>query len=135
MKTGSNFQNWGTIESFRDDIVTIGDNVVLGNGSIIITHCPISFYNGKSIGIDIGNNVYIGAGCAILPGTKIGNNSVIGAGSVVAGEIRSGVVAAGNPCRVIRDMEPIEIKRVRLLMEQRKIANGSEPEGLNEAGQ
>lgn len=52
--------------------------------------------------ITIGNNVWIGADVTILPGVTIGDNSVIGAKSVVTKSIHSGVVAAGNPCRVIR---------------------------------
>ncbi len=54
--------------------------------------------------ITIGNNVWIGAQCAILPGITIGDNTVIGAGSVVTHDIPSGVVAAGNPCRVLRNV-------------------------------
>ena len=54
--------------------------------------------------ITIGNNVWIGAGAIILAGTTIGDNTVIGAGSVVKGDIPSGVVAAGVPCRVIREI-------------------------------
>ena len=50
----------------------------------------------------MGNNVWIGANVTILPGVTIGDDTVIGAGSVVNRDIPSGVVAAGNPCRVIR---------------------------------
>jgi maltose O-acetyltransferase len=53
--------------------------------------------------ITIGSQVWIGAAAIILPGVTIGNNSMIGAGSVVTKSIPAGVVAAGNPCRVIRD--------------------------------
>ena len=52
--------------------------------------------------IKIGNNVWIGANVTILPGVTIGDNTVIGAGSVVNRDIPSGVVAVGNPCRVIK---------------------------------
>jgi maltose O-acetyltransferase len=51
----------------------------------------------------IGDNVWIGGGAIILPGAVIGNNVVIGAGSVVTKNIPDNKVAAGNPCRVIRD--------------------------------
>ncbi|MMZ68427.1 Galactoside O-acetyltransferase [compost metagenome] len=54
--------------------------------------------------IAIGNNVWIGGGVSILPGVTIGDNTVIGAGSVVTKNIPSGVIAAGNPCRVIREI-------------------------------
>ena len=46
--------------------------------------------------------MWIGGGSTILSGVTIGDDSVIGAGSVVTKDIHSGVVAAGNPCRVIR---------------------------------
>jgi putative colanic acid biosynthesis acetyltransferase WcaF len=52
--------------------------------------------------ITIGNGVWICAGAFVCPGVTIGDNSVIGARSVVGGDVPSGVVAAGNPCRVIR---------------------------------
>lgn len=54
--------------------------------------------------ITIGNNVWIGADVTILPGITIGDNTVIGAKSVVTKDIPSGVVAMGNPCRVIREI-------------------------------
>ena len=54
--------------------------------------------------ISIGDNVWIGADVSILPGVKIGDNSVIGAGSVVTKDIPAGVLAFGNPCKVIRKL-------------------------------
>ena len=54
--------------------------------------------------VRIGNNVWIGGNTVICPGVTIGNNSVIGAGSVVTRDIPDWVVAAGNPCRVIRSI-------------------------------
>jgi len=58
----------------------------------------------KMLPIEIGDNVYVGMGVRILKGASIGSNSVIGAGSVVTGQIPAGVIAAGNPCRVIREL-------------------------------
>ena len=52
--------------------------------------------------ITVGNRVWIGANVSVLPGVTIGDDTVIGAGSVVNKDIPDGVVAAGNPCRVIR---------------------------------
>ncbi len=52
--------------------------------------------------VRIGKNCWIGAGSLIMPGVTIGDNVVIGAGSVVTKDIPSGVVAVGNPCRVMR---------------------------------
>ena len=54
------------------------------------------------IPITIGDNVWIGGSVTILPGVTIGNNVVIGAGSVVTKDLPDNVIAAGNPCRVIR---------------------------------
>lgn len=52
--------------------------------------------------VHIGDGVWVGAGAVILPGVTIGENSVIGGGSVVTRDIPAGVVAVGNPCRVLR---------------------------------
>ena len=55
--------------------------------------------------VDIGADVWVGAGALILPGVTVGSRSVIGAGSVVTRDVPDGVFAAGNPCRVIRAIE------------------------------
>ena len=52
--------------------------------------------------VTVGNNVWIGGGSIVLPGVTIGDNTVIGAGSVVTKDIPSNVVAVGNPCKVLR---------------------------------
>jgi len=54
--------------------------------------------------VEIGDDVWVGGGAIILPGVRIGSRSVIGAGSVVTRDIPEGVFAAGNPCRVIREI-------------------------------
>lgn len=54
--------------------------------------------------IHIGSNCWIGAGVVVLPGITIGDNVVIGAGSVVTKDLPSNVVAVGNPCRVLREV-------------------------------
>lgn len=54
--------------------------------------------------ITVGNNVWIGGNVVVMPGVTIGDNVVIGGGSVVTKDIPSGVVAVGNPCRVIREI-------------------------------
>ncbi len=54
--------------------------------------------------VRIGKNCWIGAGAIILPGVTIGDNTVIGAGSVVTKDIPANVVAVGNPCRVMREV-------------------------------
>ena len=55
------------------------------------------------IPVTIGDNVWIGGSCVILPGVTIGDNAVIGAVIVVTKDIPANVWAAGNPCRVIRE--------------------------------
>jgi maltose O-acetyltransferase len=61
--------------------------------------------------IAIGSDVWVGGGAVICPGVTIGPRSVIGAGSVVTRDVPAGVLAAGNPCRVIREIadDPGEI--------------------------
>jgi maltose O-acetyltransferase len=54
--------------------------------------------------VEIGSDVWIGGGAIILPGVRIGSRAVIGAGSVVTRDVPDGVFAAGNPCRVIREI-------------------------------
>ena len=54
--------------------------------------------------IAIGSDVWVGGGAIILPGVRIGARAVIGAGSVVTRDVPEGAFAAGNPCRVIRDL-------------------------------
>jgi maltose O-acetyltransferase len=54
--------------------------------------------------VDIGSDVWVGGGALIMPGVRIGSRAVIGAGSVVTRDIPDGVFAAGNPCRVIREV-------------------------------
>jgi maltose O-acetyltransferase len=54
--------------------------------------------------VEIGSDVWVGGGAIILPGVRIGSGAVIGAGSVVTRDIPSGTFAAGNPCRVVREI-------------------------------
>ncbi|HEX4147095.1 MAG TPA: sugar O-acetyltransferase [Pirellulales bacterium] len=54
--------------------------------------------------IEIGSDVWVGGGAILCPGVQIGSKTVIGAGSVVTRDIPDGVFAAGNPCRVIREI-------------------------------
>ena len=90
--------------------VTIGDNAQIApNVSIYTAGHPIhpdSRNSGYEYGIpiSIGNNVWIGGNTVILPGVTIGDNVVIGAGSVVTKNIPANMIAAGNPCRVIREI-------------------------------
>ena len=62
-----------------------------------------AFCKTRTAPVIIGDNVWIGGGVIIMPGVTIGDNSVIGAGSVVTKDIPAGVIACGNPCRVVRE--------------------------------
>lgn len=90
--------------------VTIGDNCQMApNVAIYTAGHPVhpetrnsGYEYGKAV--SIGDNVWIGGNTVICPGVHIGNNVVIGAGSVVTKDIPDMVIAAGNPCRVIRSI-------------------------------
>ena len=108
--------------------ISIGNNVYINFGCVILDCGPVSIGNqvliGPNVGIydanhaldarermdgalipgtvSIGNRVWIGGNTIILPGVSIGDDAVIGAGSIVTHDIPSGVVAVGNPCRVLR---------------------------------
>lgn len=90
--------------------VRIGDNCQLAPNVAIYTaghpvH-PDTRNTGYEFGISvtIGDNVWIGGNSVVCPGVHIGDNVVIGAGSVVTKDIPDNVIAAGNPCRVIREI-------------------------------
>lgn len=90
--------------------VIIGENVMFApNVSIYTAGHPIHPKSRNSgyeygIGVTIGDNVWVGGSVVINPDINIGNNVVIGSGSVVTKDIPDNVVAAGNPCRVIREI-------------------------------
>lgn len=90
--------------------VRIGDNVLIApNVSILTAGHPVhpqARNSGYEYGLDItiGDNVWIGAGAILLPGVTVGSNTVIGAGSVVSHDLPRNVIAAGNPCRVLREI-------------------------------
>lgn len=91
--------------------VQIGDNVMLGPNVQIYTATHSLSPAERSSGLEsakpvvIGNNVWIGGSAVICPGVTIGDNVTIGAGSVVTKNIPDSVLAAGNPCRVIKNLE------------------------------
>lgn len=96
--------------------VRIGNNVFIApNVSIYTAGHPIhskarnSMYE-YGIPIEIGDDCWVGGSVVVCPGVKIGSGVVIGAGSVVTRDIPDNVVAAGNPCRVIRRITDDDIK-------------------------
>ena len=90
--------------------VTIGDDCLIGPRCAIYTpnHAEDAVRRRDGwelpLPVTIGDNVWLGGSVTITPGVTIGSDSIIGAGSVVTRDIPAGVVAAGNPCRVIRDI-------------------------------
>jgi len=90
--------------------ITIGDDVQIGpNVQLLTPTHPIQpeprrakWEAGKPIAI--GDNVWLGGGVIVLPGVTIGENTVVGAGSVVSRDLPAGVVAVGNPAKVIRSI-------------------------------
>ena len=90
--------------------VRIGSNVLFGPAVQIYTAMhPLSAAERRTglafaNPVEIGSDVWVGGGAILCPGVNVGAGSVIGAGSVVTRDIPEGVVAAGNPCRVIREL-------------------------------
>ncbi len=117
--------------------IEVGDNFYMNHGGVILDCAPVvfgdyvfvgpncGFYTaGHPLDVDrrnqylefakpiiVGNNVWIGGGVRVMPGVTIGDNTVIAGGSVVTKDIPSGVVAAGNPCRVMREITPEDALR------------------------
>ena len=72
--------------------IEIGEGCQIGNNVVIVDHNHTGDFNGYTTStVFIGKQVWIGANCVILPGSKIGDGAVIGAGSVVTGEVLAGV--------------------------------------------
>lgn len=90
--------------------VTIGNNVLFApNVSIYTAGHPVHPLARNTaleygIPVTIGDNVWVGGNVVINPGVTIGDNVVIGAGSVVTKDIPANTIAAGNPCRIIREI-------------------------------
>ncbi len=90
--------------------ITIGSHCFIGPNCGMYTAIHAMLPEERNRGIErakpivLGDNVWLGGDVTILPGVTIGSNTVIGAGSVVTKDIPSGVVAAGNPCRVMREI-------------------------------
>jgi len=101
----------------KDFLIVGGGSVTIGADCLIGPRCSIYTPNHaedrvrrregweRASAVTIGDNVWIGGSVTIVPGVTIGDDSIIGAGSVVTRDIPAGVVAVGNPCRVVRPIE------------------------------
>ncbi len=111
LHVGKNFYANFHLTAVDDTDIFIGDSVMIGpNVTLATAGHPIAPELREQVyqfnqPVRIGNRVWIGAGVVILPGVTVGDDSVIGAGSVVTKDIPSGVVAVGNPCRVLREID------------------------------
>lgn len=110
IEVGENFYanfNFTVLDVAR---VKIGNNCMMApNVSIYTAGHPLHPDSRNSgyeygIGVTIGDNVWVGGNVVINPGVRIGNNVVIGSGSVVTRDLPDNVLAAGNPCRIIREI-------------------------------
>lgn len=110
IEVGDNFYGNYNLTILDIAKVTIGNNVMIApNVSIYSVNHPLhpdSRNTGYETGrpVSIGNNVWIGGSVVITPGVTIGDNCVIGAGSVVTKSIPPRSLAAGNPCRILREI-------------------------------
>lgn len=104
------FFNFGCVILDSGPPVIIGSHVMFGPAVQIYaaTHPMNATMRRKGLEfgkpVEIGDDVWVGGGAIICPGVKIGARAVIGAGSVVTRDIPPNVFAAGNPCRVVREI-------------------------------
>lgn len=114
---GENCYVYGNIDHGHEYLVSMGNKVTLATGSSILTHDASTkrILGYSKIGrVDIGDNVFIGAGTIVLPGIRIGNNVVIGAGSVITKNIPDNSIAVGNPAKVISDYSSFVEKNTKV---------------------
>lgn len=111
IKVGKRFFANFNFTVLDEAMVTIGDDCFIGPNVGIYTACHSTDPAERNtrqewaLPVTIGNNVWIGGSVTILAGVTIGDNVTIGAGSVVVKDIPSGVVAVGNPARVIKHLD------------------------------
>ncbi len=106
VRIGENTELYNTqIDTLRPFLVSIGNNTLI-TGTTILTHDASTK---KSIGhtklgrVTIGDNVFVGLKCIILPNVHIGNNVIVGAGTVVSKDIPDNTIVVGNPMRIVGD--------------------------------
>ena len=116
IKIGAHFYSNYNLIILDEAKVTIGDYVFIAPDCGIYTAGHPINVKQRNEGLEyakpitIGNNVWIGGGVKIMPGVTIGDNAVIGSGSIVTKDIPPGVIAAGNPCKVIREIDEADLE-------------------------
>lgn len=120
LKVGKNFRRneHCIIDQSHCWLITIGDDVTLAPNVHILAHDASMWADTgytRISPVNIGNNVFIGAGSIILPGVTIGNNVVIGAGSVVTKNIEDNKVVTGNPAKIISSYDEFINKNKELI--------------------
>ena len=97
--------------------ITIGNNCMFANGAFVTDADWHGVYDRVSMGrrepIIIANNVWVGDSAIVCKGVTIGENSIIGAGAVVTGDIPPNSIAAGNPAKIVRQLDPNEEIKTR----------------------
>ena len=111
--------------------IAVGEDTFLNEGSSVVAHHQVKIGDNCRIGelvgifdtdhhavdalspvrfapVVIGDNVWIGRGALILPGVTIGDNAVVAAGSVVTGAVPANTLVAGNPARLVRELQVVE---------------------------
>jgi acetyltransferase-like isoleucine patch superfamily enzyme len=108
MKIGKNCRFNTMSFSTEPYLIEVGNHVAIADGSDLITHDGGIWCFREELGnadifgaIKIGNNVFIGNSCTILPNTIIGDNCIVGAGSVVRGKFPDNSVIIGNPAKLV----------------------------------
>ena len=91
------------LETKCPEKISIGSNVFIGIGTSVIAHHDTA-EDLTDVKVVIGDNVYIGPHCVLLPGASIGDNSVVAAASVVNGVVPPNRLVRGNPCRTVADI-------------------------------
>lgn len=112
---------------FFDDLdrIRLGDRVVISSHASLLTHdyswttmlIAVGRLEGADEavvrGIEIGNNVFVGRGALLMPGTRLGDDVIVGAGSVVRGDVPSRSVVMGNPASVIGTIDELFVKQLQ----------------------
>lgn len=138
---GSHDEHFTIVQPFWCDYgknIHVGENFYCNHGMVVLDGAPVTFGHDVYIApncvfstaghpldtprrnegleyalpITVGDNVWFGMGVLVCPGVTIGSDVVIGAGSVVTRNIPSGVVAVGNPCRVLRPITQEDAQRI-----------------------